>query len=45
MAAVGAIVFASFAFVAYSWTENYLLSVADQQVWSEQYAAGMCLAM
>lgn len=37
---VGVVAFACFAFVAYSWTENYLLSVQDQQTWSRTYLAG-----
>lgn len=31
--------FACFAFIAYSWTENYLLSMASQQQWSDFYAS------
>ena len=31
------LVFGCFGFVAWSWTENHLLSVRDQTVWSEQY--------
>jgi hypothetical protein len=29
-----------FAFVAWSWTENHLLSLQSQQVWTELYASG-----
>lgn len=29
--------FACFAFIAYSWTENYLLSMASQKEWSDFY--------
>ncbi|HAI10883.1 MAG TPA: hypothetical protein DCM28_04220 [Phycisphaerales bacterium] len=31
--------FACFAFIAYSWTENYLLSMETQQQWSEFYGS------
>lgn len=34
-----ALVFGCFAFVAWSWTENHLLSVRDQEVWSAQYVS------
>lgn len=30
----------AFLFVAWSWTENHLLSIAGQQTWTEHYAAG-----
>lgn len=36
----GVIAFACFAFVAYSWTENYLLSVAGQRTWAREYLSG-----
>jgi hypothetical protein len=36
---VAAAAFAGFAFIAYSWTENHLLSL-DEEVWPELYAAG-----
>jgi len=29
-----------FAFIAWSWTENHLLSLAGQTVWTEQYLSG-----
>jgi hypothetical protein len=38
--AVGAGVFACFAFVGWSWVENHLLSVAPEAQWREQYASG-----
>ena len=34
---------ACFLFIAWSWTENHLLSLADQQMWSQQYASGAIL--
>ncbi|MEM6798563.1 MAG: hypothetical protein AAF589_03530 [Planctomycetota bacterium] len=33
-------VLACFAFVAWSWTENHLLSTRGQAAWTEQYASG-----
>jgi len=39
-ALVVAIVFGCFAFVGWSWTENHLLSMAKQDVWTAHYAAG-----
>jgi len=30
----------AFLFVAWSWTENHLLSIAGQQAWADHYAAG-----
>lgn len=38
--AVGLGAFMGFAFTAYSWTENHLLSLQDQAVWSDFYASG-----
>ncbi len=38
--AVGLILFACFAFVGYSWTENHLLANQGQGVWSEFYRTG-----
>lgn len=38
--ALAAGVLACFAFVAWTWTENHLLSLQDQATWSEQYASG-----
>ncbi len=38
--AVGVGVFASFAFVGWSWVENHLLSVETSERWREQYASG-----
>lgn len=38
MVALG--VLAMFLFVAWSWSENHLLSLASQQEWTEHYAAG-----
>ncbi|MCI0360333.1 MAG: hypothetical protein L0211_17800 [Planctomycetaceae bacterium] len=35
-----AVIFASFAFIGWSWSENHLLSTAGQAVWTEQYVAG-----
>lgn len=37
---IGVTAFACFGFVAYSWTENYLLSVQNQQTWSRVYLQG-----
>lgn len=37
--ALTALVFGCFGFVAWSWTENHLLSVRDQSVWSAQYVS------
>jgi hypothetical protein len=39
-ALVVAMVFVCFAFVGWSWTENHLLSLARQEVWTAHYAAG-----
>jgi hypothetical protein len=39
-AVVGLAAFVCFAFVAYSWTENYLLSVAGQETWAREYLSG-----
>jgi hypothetical protein len=36
-AAVGVVAFACFAFVAYSWTENHLLSVKSAEAWGAFY--------
>src|SRR5690606_9115623 len=33
-------VVAMFLFVAWSWSENHLLSLASQQTWTEHYSAG-----
>jgi len=33
-------ILACFAFVAWSWTENHLLSTRGQEVWTAQYASG-----
>lgn len=33
------VIFACFAFIAWSWTENHVLSVAPQTVWTEQYVS------
>ncbi|QDU57107.1 hypothetical protein [Aeoliella mucimassa] len=38
LVAVG--VLAMFLFVAWSWSENHLLSLAGQETWTEQFAAG-----
>jgi hypothetical protein len=38
-AAVTAAILACFVFIGWSWTENHLLSVAGQKVWTEQYIA------
>jgi hypothetical protein len=40
--AVGLIAFGCFAFTAYSWTENHLLS-SDPSVWADHYAEGRML--
>ena len=37
--ALTVLVFGCFGFVAWSWTENHLLSVRDQAVWSAQYVS------
>ncbi|WP_442481472.1 hypothetical protein [Aeoliella sp. SH292] len=37
---VGLGVVAMFLFVAWSWSENHLLSLASQQTWTDHYAAG-----
>ncbi len=39
--AIGISAFLCFAFVAWSWTENHLLSLQPQSVWVEQYASGV----
>ena len=39
-AAVALGVLLMFLFVAWSWSENHLLSLAGQETWTEQYAAG-----
>ena len=39
-ALIVAATFACFAFIGWSWTENHLLSVADQKSWTNHYAAG-----
>jgi hypothetical protein len=39
---VSAAAFACFAFIAWSWTENHLLSL-DKDIWPEHYAAGRVL--
>lgn len=36
---IGVVTTACFAFVAWSWTENHLLSLAGQEVWSGQYVS------
>lgn len=38
-AVVAAAILACFVFIGWSWTENHLLSVAGQKVWTEQYTA------
>ena len=38
-AGIGLAAFACFAFVAYSWTENYLLSVAGRETWAREYVS------
>ena len=37
--AIGLVAAGCFVFIAWSWTENHLLSLADQQVWSDQYVS------
>jgi hypothetical protein len=39
-ASVAAAIFACFIFIGWSWTENHLLSLAGQQVWTQRYASG-----
>jgi hypothetical protein len=39
-ASAAAVIFACFAFIGWSWSENHLLSTAGQAVWTEQYVAG-----
>ena len=39
-AAIAVGVLAMFLFVAWSWSENHLLSLAGQQAWTEHYAGG-----
>jgi hypothetical protein len=36
---VVSLILACFAFIAWSWTENHVLSVATQAVWTEQYVS------
>lgn len=40
---IAAVAACCFAFIAWSWTENHLLSLAGQQVWTEQYLSDSML--